>query len=76
MRAPIETMTTDKLPIEKMSMHDLLKEWQAELGLLQSMEQSNPTWDWKPVQLRLERLHALAHELRKRKSEERAKWQP
>lgn len=71
MKAPIETA-----PIEKMSMHDLLKEWQAELGLLQAMEQANPTWEWKPVQLRLERLHALARELRKRKSEERAKWQP
>jgi len=28
------------------------------------------------VQLRLERLHALAHELRRKKGLERAKWQP
>jgi len=57
-------------------MHELLKEWQTELAQLQAMEQQNPSWDWKPVQLRLERLHALAHELRKKKAEERAKWQP
>ncbi|HUJ76334.1 MAG TPA: hypothetical protein VL359_15845 [bacterium] len=63
-------------PIEKMSTHDLVNEWQAELTALQGMEQSNPTWDWKPVQLRLERLHSLAHELRRKKAEERAKWQP
>jgi hypothetical protein len=65
-----------KPPIEKLATHDLVKEWQAELNALQSIDQSNPAWEWKPVQLRLERLHALAHELRKKKAEERAKWQP
>jgi acyl-CoA reductase-like NAD-dependent aldehyde dehydrogenase len=65
-----------KAPIEKTSMRELLKEWQAELNHLQAMEQANPTWEWKPVQERLERLHALAHELRKRRAEDRAKWQP
>ena len=62
--------------IEKMSLFDLLKEWQSELDQLKGAEESNPNWDWKPVQLHLERLHALAHEIRIRKSEERAKWQP
>jgi len=57
-------------------MRELLKEWQAEISQLQAMEQTNANWDWKPVQERLERLHALAHELRKRKAEDRAKWQP
>jgi hypothetical protein len=65
-----------KPPIEKMAGHDLVKEWQAELSALQSMEQSNPTWEWKPVQAHLERLHVLAQELRKKKAEDRAKWQP
>jgi hypothetical protein len=65
-----------KPPIEKMAVHDLVKEWQAELSALQTTEQTNPTWEWKPVQLRLERLHALARQLRTKKAEERAKWQP
>ena len=65
-----------KPSVEKMAVHDLVKEWQAELSALQSLEQSNPTWEWKPVQARLERLHMLAQELRKKKAEERAKWQP
>jgi hypothetical protein len=69
-------MEATNTPIESMSLHDLAKEWQAELGMLQGMESSNPTWEWKPVQLRLERLHALAHELRRKKGLERAKWQP
>ena len=64
------------LPIEKMSLFDLLKEWQGELDLLKATEESNPGWEWRPVQRHLERLHALAHEIRTRKSQERAKWQP
>ena len=67
---------TDSLPIEKMSLFDLLKEWQSELDSLKANEEFNPRWDWTPVQLHLERLHALAHEIRARKAEERAKWQP
>jgi hypothetical protein len=69
-------METTKPPIEKLSLHDLLKEWKAELADLQELEASNPTWEWKPVQLHLERLHALAQELRRKKALERAKWQP
>ena len=67
---------SDALAIEKMSLFDLLKEWQSELDLLKATEESNPTWEWKTVQLHLERLHALAHEIRARKAQERAKWQP
>ena len=63
-------------PIEKMSMHELLKEWQSEVGALQAIEKSNPDWNWKPLQLSLERLHALARELHSKKAQERAKWQP
>ncbi len=69
-------MESQKPPIESMSLHDLLKEWHSELGLLNTMEQTNPTWEWRTVQLRLERLHALAQELRRQKALERAKWQP
>jgi hypothetical protein len=69
-------MESAKSAIEQMSMHDLVKEWNAELSALEKMEQENPTWDWKPVQERLENLHALAHELRRKKALERAKWQP
>jgi len=69
-------MESPKHPIENMSAHDLIKEWNAELILLQGMEGSNPTWEWKSVQTHLERLHALAQELRRKKAEERAKWQP
>jgi hypothetical protein len=64
------------LPIEKMSLFDLLKEWQSELDHLKSAEETNPRWEWPPVQQRLERLHALAREIRTRKAQERAKWQP
>ncbi len=67
---------SDTLPIEKMSLFDLLNEWQAELEALKSTEESNPGWEWRPVQRHLERLHALGHEIRARKSQERAKWQP
>ncbi|MDH4246838.1 MAG: hypothetical protein OEW39_08845 [Deltaproteobacteria bacterium] len=63
-------------PIEQLSTHDLLKEWNAAVGALAAMEGSNPTWEWKLVQVQLERLHALGHELRRKKSLERAKWQP
>jgi len=66
----------DALPIEKMSLYDLLKEWQSELDQLKSAEETNPRWEWPPVQMRLERLHALAREIRTRKAQERAKWQP
>ena len=69
-------MPSEKPPIEKMSAHDLMREWSTELGALGKMEQDNPTWDWKPVQLHLENLHALAKELRRKKALERAKWQP
>jgi len=69
-------MDSEKQPIEKMSHHDLVKEWQDELAALQSMDSANPTWEWAPVQGRLERLHALAQELRRKKALERAKWQP
>lgn len=69
-------MEPDKPAIEKMPLHDLVKEWQAELSALEKMESENPTWEWKPVQMRLENLHALAHELRRKKALERAKWQP
>ena len=63
-------------PIEKMSVHDLQKEWQKELEGLHSIEQQNPNWAWRPIQLRLERLHALAQEIHRKKALERAKWQP
>ena len=64
------------LPIEKMSLFDLLKEWQSALDQLKATEETNPRWDWPPVQRHLERLHALAREVRTRKAQERAKWQP
>lgn len=69
-------MEPDKPAIEKMTLHDLVKEWHAELGVLDQMENENPSWEWRPVQERLENLHALAHELRRKKALERAKWQP
>lgn len=69
-------MEPTKTPIENMSIHDLIREWQTELGALQGMENSNPAWDWHPVQHHLERLHALAQELRRKKALDRAKWQP
>ncbi len=69
-------MESTNTPIESMSIHDLTREWQSELSALQGLEAINPTWEWKPVQLHLERLHALAQELRRKKAQERAKWQP
>lgn len=69
-------MESTNTPIESMSLHDLVREWETELSALQQMENTNPTWDWKPVQFHLERLHALAQELRRKKGLERAKWQP
>ncbi len=69
-------MESTNIPIETMSLHDLIREWENELGALQGMDKSNPAWEWNPVQLHLERLHALAHELRRKKGLERAKWQP
>ncbi len=67
-------------PIEKMSLHDLQKLWQQELDGLQPQaierDQHNPHWEWRPIQERLERLHALAHEIHRKKALERAKWQP
>ena len=63
-------------PIEKMSLHELHKEWLSEVGALQAIEQHNPNWTWKPLQLSLERLHALAREIHAKKAQERAKWQP
>ncbi len=64
------------IPIEKMTTLDLLKEWHGELDALGAMEKANPTWVWKTVQLHLERLHALANEIRNKKAQESAKWQP
>jgi hypothetical protein len=64
------------VPIEKMTAHDLIREWESELEALKGIETSNPKWEWKPVQFRLERLHALAHEIHAKKARERAKWQP
>lgn len=69
-------MESTNIPIETMSIHDLIREWESELRVLQNMENTNSTWEWKPVQLHLERLHALAQELRRKKGLERAKWQP
>ena len=65
-----------KTAIENFSAQELVKEWEAELETLKSMDATNPGWDWKPVQERLERLHALAHEIRGKKARARAKWQP
>ena len=65
-----------KAPIEQLNLQDLQQEWQRTVSSLQAMEQGNPTWEWKPVQLQLERLHALAMELRRKKALDRAKWQP
>ena len=62
--------------VEKMSMNDLLKQWQSEVKTLENMESTNPAWDWMVVQGHLENLHNLAQELRRKKSLERAKWQP
>ncbi len=69
-------MEPAKTPIESMSIHDLVKEWNEELGALGKMEDTNPTWEWRTVQLHLENLHALARELRRKKALDRAKWQP
>jgi hypothetical protein len=69
-------MESAKSAVESMSLHDLVKEWHAELGALEKMEQENPSWEWKQVQAHLENLHALAQELRRKKALERAKWQP
>lgn len=65
-----------EVAIEKLSAHDLIKDWEAELDALRSVEATNPKWEWKAVQTHLERLHALAHEIRSKKAQERAKWQP
>ncbi|MBI4082667.1 MAG: hypothetical protein HY423_08665 [Candidatus Lambdaproteobacteria bacterium] len=65
-----------KQPVEKMSTQELLHEWQRELELLQGLDQRNPHWEWHPIQAHLERLNVLAHELRLKKAQDRAKWQP
>ena len=65
-----------KQSLEKMSTQELLAEWQAELNRLLTLDQANPAWEWRPVQEHLERLHALAHEIRTKKALDRAKWQP
>ncbi len=64
------------IPIEKMAGNDLREEWQRILEELKSTEKTNPGWEWKPLQIQLERLHALAHEIRSKKAQARAKWQP
>lgn len=63
-------------PIEKMSVQDLTKAWEQQVNALAEMDKTNPKWAWRPVQLRLEQLHALARELAQKKALERAKWQP
>ncbi len=62
--------------IEKMSVQDLTKAWEQQVNALAEMDKANPKWNWRPVQLCLERLHALARELGNKKALERAKWQP
>ena len=69
-------MESARPPIEQLSLHDLRKAWDASVNALASMAETNPAWEWKAVQLQLEQLHALAHELRRKKGMERAKWQP
>ena len=64
------------IAIEQLTAQELVKEWESELESLKTMETSNPKWEWKPVQMHLERLHALAHELQTKMARERAKWQP
>ena len=63
-------------PIEKMSVQDLTKAWEQQVNALAEMHKTNPKWEWRPVQLCLEQLHALAREIGKQKALERAKWQP
>jgi hypothetical protein len=63
-------------PIEKMSVQDLTKAWEQQVSALADMDKTNPKWEWRPVQLCLEHLHALARELNNKKALERAKWQP
>ncbi len=65
-----------EIPIEKKAAQDLVKEWETELEALKLVEESNPKWEWQPIQNRLERLHALAQEIHSKKAQERAKWQP
>ena len=63
-------------PIEQLSPHDLLREWDTAVKALATMAETNPNWEWKKVQPQLEHLHALAQELHRKKALERAKWQP
>ncbi|MDH4225787.1 MAG: hypothetical protein OEW12_09090 [Deltaproteobacteria bacterium] len=64
------------LPIEKMTLGELLGEWRQESALLAQEEDLDPRWGWKPLQSRLEKLYALAHEIRAKKGEAQAGWQP
>ena len=65
-----------EVPIEKKTAPDLIREWESELDALRAANSVNPGWEWKPLQIHLERLHALAHEINSKKAQERAKWQP
>lgn len=70
------SLKSEENPIESLSLEQLKFAWQKEAQDLAEMEKKNPEWEWGKLQESLEQLHALAHELRKRKAEERAKWQP
>ncbi len=70
------SLKIEENPIENLNPVQLKSAWQAEVQNLAKMDEKNPQWEWKRVQYSLEQLHALAHELRKRSAEERAKWQP
>ncbi len=63
-------------PIEEQEENELLHQWHETLEALREQEHDNPTWEWPRVQVQLERLHALAQELRRKQSLSRARWQP
>ncbi len=67
---------TPEVPIEKHDHSELLHQWHTTLEVLREIEHQNPNWEWSPLQLHLERLHALAQEMRRKKTLERARWQP
>jgi len=71
MKTPIKTQLN--LPVEKLPRGDLLTQWATELDALKRMELTNPGWDWKTVQQHLERVYALAQELRNHSARQQAK---
>lgn len=71
-----EAAALTQSPIEMLSLGELEQQWQAELKRLGETPTKNPSWEWPPVQEHLERLHALAQELRRKRALERARWQP